>query len=542
MSKTINNVLSAVTQDYLDQIDMNNPPTPKQIEEDILDNVKVIVGLENAVRSTGDKLRKPQYLNAPQIAMIMAKVHPICCVCTGGEDSDENNDLLALYQTEGENKGIYVTRDSVFRQLARKYNFSLTNKDFSEIMIVLRDSVPRKARCEDPNLIAVNNGIFNYTTKELTPFTPDLIFLAKSKVNYNPNAVNPVIHNDDDNTDWDVESWMNELSDDPEIVNLLWEILGAIIRPFVHWDKSAWFYSEKGNNGKGTLCELMRNLCGRGSYSSLSLSDMSKDFMLENLTRTTCIITDENDVGTFIDKAANLKSIITGDPLLVNRKFKKAITYCFHGFMVQCLNELPKFKDKSDSFYRRQLFVPFEKCFTGKERKYIKGDYLSRREVLEYVLYKVLNMNYDKLSEPKACRTVLEDYKEYNDPVRQFANEILPKAQWDLFPFNLLYEMYQSWFKNNMPSGKIQNKSTFIKEIKAIIANNNEWKHTDKQYRIAKRMSCCEPLLAEYSLIDWMNPKYAKIATASITEKCTPLPGQYSNITPRGLIRISSIK
>src|SRR5699024_12115213 len=115
------------------------------------------------------------------------------------------------------------------------------------------------------------------------------------------------------------ESWMKELSDDSEIVNLLWEILGAIIRPLVPWNKSAWFYSEKGNNGKGTLCELMRQLCGSGSYASIPLADMGKDFMLEPLTRASAIIVDENDVGTYIDKAANLKAIITNDVIQINK-------------------------------------------------------------------------------------------------------------------------------------------------------------------------------------------------------------------------------
>ena len=125
--------------------------------------------------------------------------------------------------------------------------------------------------------------------------------MAKSKVDYVDNPVNPVIHYPNDNTDWDVESWMSELSDDPEVVELLWQILGAIIRPNVPWGKAAWFYSESGNNGKGTLCELMRQLCGKNSYASISLADMGKDFMLEPLIQATAIIVDENDVGTYID-------------------------------------------------------------------------------------------------------------------------------------------------------------------------------------------------------------------------------------------------
>src|SRR5699024_575447 len=131
------------------------------------------------------------------------------------------------------------------------------------------------------------------------------------------------------------------------MADLIWEIIGAIIRPHVSWGKTAWFYSEQGNNGKGTLCALMRELCGPRSHTSIPLSDFGKEFALEPLVRASAIITDENDVGTFIDKAANLKAIVTGDVIQINRKYRMPIAYQFRGFMVQCLNEFPRMKDKS---------------------------------------------------------------------------------------------------------------------------------------------------------------------------------------------------
>ena len=120
----------------------------------------------------------------------------------------------------------------------------------------------------------------------------------------------------------------------------------------------------------------MRNLLGRGSWESISLKDFSSPFMLEPLMRISAVITDENDTGTFVDDAAALKSIITGDPFQLNRKFKEPRTVLFKGFMVQCVNELPRLRDRSESMYRRLLVVPFEKRFEGVERKYIKNDYL----------------------------------------------------------------------------------------------------------------------------------------------------------------------
>lgn len=95
----------------------------------------------------------------------------------------------------------------------------------------------------------------------------------------------------------------------------------------------------------------MRQLCGKGSYTSIPLGDFGKDFMLEPLVRgCTNILVDENDVGLYIDKAANIKALITGDIVQVNRKFKTPISLRFRGFMVQCLNSMPRIKDKSDSF------------------------------------------------------------------------------------------------------------------------------------------------------------------------------------------------
>ena len=528
MARTMNQVIRDVTLEYLNKIDINdvnNIPSPAQIEAEILEKLASIFEQENCTRQPGNRWRIMQKLNFTQIADIMAHLYQIVCVKTAGPSASSDFDLLAVYQTDGPDKGIYVTDTEVFRRIAKQYNYTLTRQEFEECMVALRDLVPHKEPCHDRDLIAVNNGIFDYELKQLMPFDPSFIFLKKSRVNYDPNATNVVIHNDEDGTDWDVESWMDELTDDPEITHVLWQILGAIIRPNVPWGKAAWFYSETGNNGKGTLCELMRQLCGRGSYASVSLSDFSKEFMLEPLIRATSIIVDENDVGTYIDKAANLKAVITGDTIFINRKFKMPIAYQFKGFMIQCLNEMPRIKDKSDSFFRRQLFIPFTKCFTGKERKYIKHDYLHRAEVLEYVLYRVLHMDYYELDTPAACVDALEEYKSYVDPIREFLEEVMPKVKWDLLPFSFLYDLYVSWYKQTHNGDKnIKSLRGFTMDVRKLIESNySAWACTDSGagMRPSSRMDDAEPLIATYGLTNWMNPLY--MTDRDLDRKCHPL-------------------
>ena len=465
MARTKDETLREITLDYLAKINVQNPPTPANIQADILDATNLQFQLENTNRAKGSSWKIPDRLTPAQIADILMTLYPIVNIAYGGLNADIEFDVLSIYQSDGIDKGIYTSSKQMFSRLIHQYCYTFSEKETNETLALLKDRAPRVVRSSDRNLIAVNNGIFDYDTKVLMPFDPHLIFVSKSKVDYNPNAINPIIHNNDDGTDWNIEEWMDDLFDDPEITKLMWEILGAIIRPNVPWNKSAWFYSNTGNNGKGTLCELMRAITGEGTYASIPLSDFSKDFMLEPLLKASAIIVDENDVGTFVDKAANLKAIITNDVIQMNRKFKTPIAFQFKGFMVQCLNELPKIKDKSDSFYRRQLFVPFTKCFTGKERKYIKHDYLHRQDVLEYVLYKVLNTNYYTLSEPEACKLVLEEYKEFNDPIRQFIDEIIMNCQWDLLPYTFLYDLYKAWFKLYVPNGTMVGRNTFVQDL-----------------------------------------------------------------------------
>ena len=474
------------------------------------------------------------------IAGCMLKRNRIVRIMLSEKNTDPNYDVLAVYMDHGPNTGIYITDEVSIRVLAREYNFSISPKELDHVIDMLADNAPRVMINTNRDLIAVNNGIFDYKTKTLLPFTPEIVFTAKSTVNYNENAVNPVIHNDTDGTDWDIESWMADLNDDPEIVALLWEILSAIIRPNVAWDKTAWFLSEVGNNGKGTLLTLMRNLCGERAWTSIPVADFGKDFHLEPLIRTNAVLVDENDVGEYVDRAANLKAVITNDVILINRKNKTPIAYQFRGFMVQCVNDTPRFRDKSGSLYRRQLIIPFDKSFTGAERKYIKQDYMHRTEVLEYVLHRVLNGNFYELSEPAAVRAALHQYKIENDPVRAFAEEFLDRVVWDLLPWRFLYALYRAWLSKDQPSNPPLGYNKFIKHLTLILqeavgeGEGYGWFVTPAAVRTKNRILGEEPLAVEYNLDQWFD---IQPVNGSIRKVGTPhnIP-----VSTRGLLRASA--
>ena len=477
-------------------------------------------------------------LSPAVIADCMLHRNRIVRIMLSDKNTDPNYDVLAVYMDHGPDTGIYVTDEVSIRVLARAYNYSISPKELDHVIDMLKDNAPRITVNTDRDLVAVNNGIFDYKTKTLLPFTPEVVFTAKSAVDYKENPVNPVIHNNADDTDWDIESWMADLNDDPEIVNLLWEIMSAIIRPNVAWDKTAWLLSEVGNNGKGTLLTLMRNLCGERAWTSIPVADFGKDFHLEPLIRTNAVLVDENDVGEYVDRAANLKAVITNDVILINRKNKTPIAYQFRGFMVQCVNDTPRFRDKSGSLYRRQLIIPFNKSFTGAERKYIKQDYMHRTEVLEYVLHRVLSGNFYELSEPAAVKAALHRYKIENDPIRAFVEEFLDRMVWDLLPWRFLYALYRAWLVKDQPSNPPLGYNKFVQHLTLVLQDTPDegknWIVTPAATRTQNRIVGDEPLAVEYDLHDWID-----IQPAGGSMRKIGIPHNIP-ISTRGLLRATA--
>lgn len=522
-------------------------PSIKEVKQAIYDRTRLMFD--------GQGLKPvPTELQASQIAVAIARMYHVIRV----KDSDKVDDSqapLAVYQTDGPRKGTYDMDLEMLAIIIKQFNSSLPKKGVEEVMADLRTLsvkgeplAPAWPQETDRDLIAVNNGIFNYKTKTLMPFSPDHVFLSKSGVNYNPAAMNVVIHNDEDGTDWDVETWMQELSDDPAVVDLLWKVVGACVRPHVRWDKMALFHSVKGNNGKGTLLTLMRALIGQGNYSTITLRGFSDRFGRSELTRANCVLTDENSVGKFLEEADVLKAVITGDPISLERKNKDPFTFTFRGFVVECTNDIPKFQDKSNSLARRILLIPFDKSFAGRERKYIKSDYLLRDDVLECVLHKVLVdiPDYYTLPEPDACKMALHEFKTENDPVLAFMEDIMSELRWELVPYQFMYDLYRAWMLRNNPSGKAIVRTRFISSLREYLETNPEFGYEaplDDDGKPAKMkvcfgMSAPEPLIDEYGLSEWSNTNYRSGSDwrkRCLTNKC----GYDDRI--RGIRRIGAV-
>ena len=489
---------------------------PEQAADALLHALVTVAETKNRGCAKGSaKDPIPQSLPAYMVAELACHFYQFRVVDMLESGRRDDSCLLAVYVGDANDPlyGTYSIADSRINNVLRSICPDVTVVDLKNIYSVLKDTCPMVTLCRDRNLVAVGNGIYHLGEQKLYGFTPDLVFLSKIKADYKPDAVDAPIYDEVTGTYWTMEDWMRSVNSDPQCVDFLWQVLGMLVRPNIAWERMVMLYSEEGNNGKGTFCSLARNLLGDGNHASIKLSDFSKDFAMTELLHVQAVICDENDVGVYVDGAANLKAAITGDVISVNRKYKDPVSMRFRGLILQCINGMPKVKDKSKSFLRRLVFVKMDKNFSGKANPRIKGDYLKRQEVLEYVLKRVLEMELDEggLDIPLSSEIVKGEYREFNDPVCAFWSEMSDKFAWSLLPYTFLYDLYKKWFDKTNPRGKIVSYRQFIQDLKGVVGTESVWKYDEgnRAQRTGTKMDDPEHLIVDWDLEDWMNGNYS---------------------------------
>lgn len=394
----------------------------------------------------------------------------------------ETEDTSTIYSYNF-SEGIYTGQEAYINRAIAKLEFRFDPRKYTQVHKYLKTQLPFLSKLENKNLIALNNGVFNSKGKQLEIFNPDYFITSKLATRYNKNAINNYLAIRD--TYFDVDKWFQSIANgDEELVKLLWEIVNEAINPNHTREKMAILYGE-GNNGKGTFQAMLTNLIGIENISTLTPHDFSGEFKLEMLQGKVCNIGDDIS-NKYLDDVSNLMSIVTGDPVAVNRKGKSVITARFKLLNIFSANKLPKVRNKSQGAYRRLLIIPFNADFNGQvQDRRIKEEYLKNKIILEYILYKALHLDFEKFSTTKATDEMLEEYKEDNDYLYSFAKDWyvhrkLPEVE--RVPLPLVKIEFNNYLDTNSYDYKIT--GSFGKDLAVHL--NNIYKEVGYKYKVER--------------------------------------------------------
>lgn len=415
--------------------------------------------LEDDWEAKGSKGKPPTSLPPLLVANILLEVVSFALI---GEADSVN---LAYYN---EQTGLYDFNELQLFKMISWLEITLNENKTRDVVFHIKKQTNIKIPNNNPDWIPVNNGIYNKKTHELMPYGPKHIFLSKIATNYNEHATSPKIDN------WDVDSWIAEISNyDEEVELLLWQVIADSIQGNYSRQKSIWLYGETGANGKGTFQELIINVVGKANVAILRVNDFTdqKKFRLAELVGAVCCIGDDNDPNQFIDTTANYKGAVTGEYLLIERKHKSPFSFKYQGSVIQSMNGYPKIKDTTGGFLRRLVIVPFLKTYRGSENNWkIKQKYIKNQRVLEYVLKRALELDFDKFIEPEVTKEALKEFAQENDAVQEFVNELLPLFVSARIPLDYLYSLYKAYSQKNNPVARCMGRTAFTRRIKPLVA------------------------------------------------------------------------
>ena len=329
---------------------------------------------------------------------------------------DKQSAILYLYDYS---EGIYVSDDIYIKTCIRHLDFKykLSKGNLEAVVENLKTRVKFENTHRDPNKIAVGNGIFNCITKKLEPFNPKHFITAKIDTAYNHNAVEEYNQIKDDYFNFD--EWLEALAcGDSEIVTLFWQMFNEAINPNKTRRKFVVLLGD-GKNGKSTVKTFLTNLIGRNNMASLSPQALQERFGLGGLEGKICNYPDE--IGTKpLDEMDKLKSIVSGEIVSYEKKNKDVRYYDFKTLLIFNSNKIPPIKEKTKAVTDRILIIPLKANFEGKLDPSIKDEKLHNKIILEYALYKILHLSFDKFIEPKVVKKEIEKYNLDNDSVYNY--------------------------------------------------------------------------------------------------------------------------
>lgn len=258
-------------------------------------------------------------------------------------------------------------------------------------------------------------------------------------------------------------------------ISLLQEFTGACLVGLAPVYQRCLVLLGPGGNGKSQAIRIMRGALPDGTIASLPPQLWSERFQVSRLLGCTANLCDELPGRDFLESGA-FKSIITGEPTHVERKYLDAFDAairCGHAFSA---NALPVTADLSEAFFRRFLVVRFSRQFsgTGDDRPDVGAAVVAacRPGIAAWAIEGAARLQRQGgYTLPASCTDTIGKWRQEADSVATFVGEScdrlpLATAAEQGTPARRLYAEYRSWAEAN--GMRPVNSTNFGKRMGAI--------------------------------------------------------------------------
>lgn len=260
-------------------------------------------------------------------------------------------------------EGIYVSSADVLNKLQRdimtlalcNHRTPIMEKHVKNVMGVLsiKTGISQNECSTADNELAVNNGILNLETFELSEFTPDKVFFNKLPVDYLPNAPKPTQF---------LQLMESVFKGNEEQYNLMQEVFGYCLLNNYKYQVIIYLLGD-GGNGKGTVLKILTYLLGLENTSSATLFQLTDhqnvEYYLSGLYGKRANIC--GDVGSKrIENTENVKKLSSNTDLISARQpYGMPFEFINTAKIIFAMNKMPKKDAFTTGDKRRDVIISF---------------------------------------------------------------------------------------------------------------------------------------------------------------------------------------
>lgn len=398
-------------------------------------------------------------------------------------------------------EGIYEERPHFIGRLVNKITADAMQRDRTEVMNRISDSLDVSDITKNENLAVLKNGIYDIEKHKLLPFSSKYTFVTKTDAVWDENATEEPAFGENG---WTLSNALTTYFDGQrdEITAFFYACQNAILtnRPSKTF---VYFYSKAGQTGKGTLTQLLINLVGKRNSGSANIETLESRFGLASVYDKALIYGNENDLPMSKNGSNNLKNLATGDGVTVDRKGISAITVSPTPLVVQSMNTEPNFAIYNGGIKSRARIFVFEHSFVdaGDENTLVKSEYINSPELLKWLTHKVLSMDVpDRLPNFRASLAATDEAQSRAfDIYDDWITDRFEKFEGSEFPIKALYLDFNAWRKEQGDdmSEKIS-RVKFSKELRSHLGVN--WVYDAKHGRASISDKTIEDLMHQASM------------------------------------------
>lgn len=319
--------------------------------------------------------------------------------------------------------------------------------------------------------IVLNGKLLDWKNNQLLPWNP----VHRATLNFN--------------VDFDAEAtcpnwlkYMEEWLPDQGSRDLIQEFLGYSLIPDTKLE-SFLILTGSGSNGKSMMLNYIKSIFGE-SCSSLSTAKMTERFGKATLLgKLVNICTEDEGENGYLKHTDEIKALVSGEEITAEFKGKDPFKFKNTARLIFATNNIPKTRDRTHGWYRRQIIINFPNRFAKDMNKAREMEYYMNEErsgIFNWMLEGLRRvMSRGDLIIPQTVQDNQEEFKAINDPLEGFLKECTRS----LTPADglskrtgistaVLYKVYEFWCDDNYGEK--------AKQLKMVQRNFTERIHKEK--------------------------------------------------------------